>query len=315
MDEQIVKHIWDECKKLEGKTLKCDNASENMLFIQRSKDAAKKYEWLYHCTNSSAFLSILSSKEFWLTNLKCVNDAEEAERIDAPEYEKSYYITCFTYNDNIPYEHWKEYGNMSNGVLVGVKRDWFLRQADFMCENTVVDDGFCMIYPNHDEALASKIEKQSQNRRSNPFYINSFDFYQVIYDDKLIKNIKGSGYLEMPNYKLKGQTFTPDVAGIIKKTSGLCKRNNKDSYIKDWTSEKEVRLKIGIQQLCNAKNGYEIHDRMIKDMAYYPKVRVPLKKQAFETIKIRFSPQFNNQSDFIKRVKEKMPNSTVDILS
>lgn len=314
MDEQIAKHIWNECKKLEGKTIKCDNASNNMLFIQHSKEAAKQYEWLYHCTNSSAFLSILSNKEFWLTNLKCVNDAEEAERIDVPEYEKSYYVTCFTYSNNILDEHWKEYGNIKNGVLVGIKREWFIRQADFMCGNAVVDDEFFKIYPNYDSALASKIEKQSQNKLSNPFYINSFDFYQVIYDDKLTKNIKGNSYLEMPNGKLKGQTFTPDIAGIIKKTSGLCKRNNKESYIKDWASEKEVRLKIGIQQFSNVKNGYEIHDGMIMDKAYLSKVRVPLQEQAFETIKIRFSPNFVNKNEFIEKIRSIIPNSIVEIL-
>ena len=87
MDEQILK-IWNECKKLEGMVLKNENVNGNMNFVNNAKDEAEKYEWLYHCTTSEVLLSIISNNEFWLKNLKLVNDAEEVKRIDVPEYEE-----------------------------------------------------------------------------------------------------------------------------------------------------------------------------------------------------------------------------------
>ncbi|MBQ7573005.1 MAG: hypothetical protein IJT23_01955 [Clostridia bacterium] len=222
MDEQFFKEIWKRCKQLEGKSVFVGNALSNVKFIEQSRKEASKYEWLYHCTNSSAFFSILRNQEFWLTNLKLVNDEEEVARIDVPEYEKSYYVTCFTYDNNISQEHWEEYGNMSDGILIGVKRQWFSKNACFMDgQNKKTDDDFFEIYRSREDALQAKIKEQERNRIINPFYINEFSFYKIIYDDNLRKNIKGISSIELNKCIYQGETLTPPVAGIIKSTHGF----------------------------------------------------------------------------------------------
>ena len=137
---------------LEGKVISTDNMVENLQFIRKSKELAKKHEWLYHCATACALKSILGNREFWLSNLRCVNDEEEAERVDVQEYEDKYYVCCFTYDSKIPDVHWKEYGSESEGVLIGIKTSWFLRKAIFMCS----DNSKC-----NDESIAvmSKSER------------------------------------------------------------------------------------------------------------------------------------------------------------
>ncbi len=55
-----------------------------------------------------------------------------------------------------------------------------------------------------------------------------------------------------------GRSLTPSVAGIVKPTKGMCQRWEKEPYEKDWSTEKEVRLKVGIQQLDIFKNGHDL---------------------------------------------------------
>lgn len=311
MDKQLFHNIKNQ---LEGKVFSTENVVSNMEFIRQLKKEANDYDWLYHCTNSIAFLSILKNKEFWLTNLKLVNDKEEAERIDVPEYENSYYVACFTYDDNISREHWEEYGNMSDGVLIGVKNNWFIRNACFMnTENRKSDEEFFKIYSNSDVALNKKIDEQLHHRIVNPFYINSFSFYKIIYDDNLSKSIKGLGSVKLSNGISQGRTLTPEIAGLIKNTRGLSRRAGKKEYEKDWSSEKEVRLKVGIQQFNNFKNGYEMHDRMIVDKCFFPKIAVPIIDEAFDVIKIKFSPDFINKDAYIEAIKSIRPKSKIEI--
>ncbi len=60
-------------------------------FISDSRTGAEKYEWLFHCTHKDALLGIIRSRQFWLSNLYDVNDKEESERIDDPDYEKAFF--------------------------------------------------------------------------------------------------------------------------------------------------------------------------------------------------------------------------------
>lgn len=312
MKEQFLNNIR---KQLEGKVISTGNVVSNKKFIQQSRKEANNYEWLYHCTNTSALLSILNNREFWLTNLKLVNDKEEAERIDVPEYEKSYYVTCFTYDNNIPCEHWEEYGNMSDGVLIGIKKQWFLRSAYFMDgENRKSYEDFFEIYANRYNALNFIKKEEDNGRIVNPFYINEFSFYKIIYDDNLRKSIKGMCSVELSDGIVQGRTLTPEIAGIVKSTHGLSTRTGKDTYEKDWSSEKEVRLKVGVQQFHNFKNEYETYNEMIVDEGFYPKISVPITDEAFDIIKIRFSPFFTNKDEFIEKIKEIQPKSTIQVL-
>ena len=114
-----------------------------------------------------------------------------------------------------------------------------------------------------------KITEQKKGRIINPFYINSFDFYQIKYDDELFKNISGIGYLGENG--IQARTLTPEIGGIIKATYGMCRRFGEESYDKDRTTEKEVRLKVGIQQLEIFANGYKIHDGQILKTVFFLK--------------------------------------------
>lgn len=312
MDEQkVIESILRFCQSLEGQTLSIDNLSENLHFIRNSKKNAEKYEWLYHCTNAEAFKNILTNREFWLTNLKLVNDKEETDRIDAKEYEKTFFVSCFTYDSNIPEEHWIEYGNMTDGILVGIKREWFERAAVFMCGKDKFEDDNFKIVKNYDEALAYKIIKQKSGSLSNPFFIREFDFYQVVYDDTLNKTINNHSEMNLNGEIINGNNLMPKIAGIIKSTKGKCERFGCEPYEKDWTTEKEVRLKLGIQQIEVKTNGNEIHDNLIYNDFFFQKVAVPITNDAFNEIVIKFSPKFTDKEKYISEIMNVAPQSKI----
>lgn len=302
-------------KSMEGMTIKVDNLIDNQNFIKKSKELAQTYEWLYHITSASALKSILKNKEFWLSNLKLVNDKEEVQRIDVPKYEKTYYLSCFSYASDVSEDNWIEYGKGKESVLIGVKQKWFKRNVAFMCgDNQKIMDDFLDIKKNQKCALQYKIEQQKQSKRTNPFYINAFGFYQVIYNDELKKNIQGKSEIEIDGVRITGCSLSPEIAGIVKSTHGICCRNGKEEYDKDWTTEKEVRLKVGIQQFDISMNGNEEHDKMIMQDAFFPKIAVSLTEDAFSVIRIKFSPKFENKDAFMNELRELMPHSKLEII-
>lgn len=304
MTEEYLKKLWQELKKIEGATISLGN--DNLSFAREAKNNAKKFDLLYHCCSMEALLSIIKHKEFWLSNLTCVNDKEECEKVDVSEYKNSFFVGCFTFDDNVPDEHWKEYGTYDNGVLFSVKQDWFKKSAVFMTmTNQKLEDDY--IFTSQQKAMENKIqEQQINNRITHPFFIFDFDFYQVIYDDNLVKNISGECEMTINDKVYKGRSLVPYVAGIIKSTSGLCCRWGSEPYKKDWTTEKEVRLKVGINNTFNNMNSLPI----------FPKIAVSLNDEAFEEFKIRFSPNVsqNRKDDFITELKTLLPISKIDIL-
>lgn len=96
------------------------------------------------------------------------------------------------------------------------------------------------------------------------------------------------------------------MPGIIKSTHGLCRRPNAETYDKDWTSEKEVRLKAGI--MSN-------HELLPKDLMF-PYMAVKLNEQAFDTLKIRFSPLMSEekQKENLEELKKIAPYACIQIL-
>ena len=70
-----------------------------------------------------------------MSNLKVVNDHEEVERIDIPKYENKYFVACFTYDSQIPPEHWDEYGIKSKGVLWTVQPSFFRKEIILLDDN------------------------------------------------------------------------------------------------------------------------------------------------------------------------------------
>ena len=108
--------------------------------------------------------------------------------------------------------------------------------------------------------------------------------------------------------------MTPEIGGIIKSTHGLCERFGKESYDKDWTTEKEVRLKVGIQQLEIFTNGYEIHDGMIMKTAYFPKIAVPVSDNVFDVVKIGFALKFEDRKRFLEEIKNILSDSVIEVI-
>ena len=89
----------------------------------------------------------------------------------------------------------------------------------------------------------------------------------------------------------------------LAKTYGMCRRFGEESYDKDWTTEKEVRLKVGIQQLEIFANGYKIHDGQILKTVFFPKIAIPVSENAFDVVKIGFSPQFYARKEFLEEIR------------
>ena len=68
-------------------------AMKNALSLSElSRKEAKEYPTLYHCTNAEAFINIIKNREFWLSNLKRVNDSIEYEMIDYEKLHTAYYV-------------------------------------------------------------------------------------------------------------------------------------------------------------------------------------------------------------------------------
>ena len=50
------------------------------------------------------------------------------------------------------------------------------------------------------------------------------------------------------------------------------------------------------------------------DKGFFPKIAVPITSEAFDTIKIRFSPNFVNHEKFIEKIREIKHKSIIEIL-
>jgi hypothetical protein len=292
-----------------------EHSSDNLALIHKSKSEASAHEWVYHCTSSNALLSIIRNREFWLSNLKIVNDKEEANRIDRPEFENSYYVCCFTKHSNVSASHWEEYGLQQNGILFGVKQNWFSRSAVFLTS----DNSACpeiKILSNYDEGLDYKLEQQKKERRiTNPFYISSFGFFKIIYDNELRKEIQEMGTMSINGTTFQSEFLTPEVAGIVKNEYGECKRQPYLPYIKNWAEEAEIRLKVCVNQIENIANGNPIHDGAIMQKCFFPKIAIPLTSDSFNVLQIRFCPDYCNRDAFLSQVHELLPNSMIQVIS
>ena len=93
-----------------------------------------------------------------------------------------------------------------------------------------------------------------------------------------------------------------------KKTSGLCERFGRDPYPKDWSSEKEIRLKIGIWQGAHVDKKLDF---------FFPKIAVKLSPDAFDAFDIRFSPDFDDERKitYLEELCTLLPDSEINILA
>ena len=274
-------------------TLSAD-ASYNLEIVKKSKEAAREYTWLYHCTNTDSAINIIKSREMWLSNLGDVNDAEETTRIDLQSYKDKFFIACFTYDPNITPDHWKEYSKRQNGILIGFKQDWFKFEPQFIMRNGTKID-----------VPAISPTTQATTLRNFPidpkiqWCVEERAFYKVIYDDELMLALQTPGW--SGNYcEDEINIIIPSVAGIVKSKSGTCSHRDGTAYTKNWEEEKEVRLKIRLGQLFTTD--------------FAPRnLSVPLTDNAFDELVLEFDPKFpeTDKQKFLKQVYDLLPDGTI----
>ena len=281
-------------------------ALEDMEFVKKSKQEADKYDWLYHCTTVEAMLNMIKSKEVWLSNLKVVNDSEEANRIDAKEYEKAYYVVCFTYDDDIPDEHWHEYGQSKQKVLFGMRKSWFEKNIYFLnVDHSKNDEEIFRILNSCKEAFDYQMKNASAGKIvSAPYYVIDFGFYKIIYSDELKKNMQSKTIWNIDGGGLIGDAIVFGIPGIIKSTHGMCCRNGKEPYEKNWESEKEVRLKIGV---------FTENKEIRKSGLFFRQMAVKLNQTAFDELPIKFCPEMTGEDKarVIAQIKDELPETKI----
>ena len=298
--------------ELVGKTIKINNSEELSEFLEESRQIANQ-EWLYHCTDKDALISILKNKEFYLKNLVFVNDEEEAEAIDVEQYRNTFYVGCFSSEIIDSDEHREEYGNSDNSVIVAMKKEWFTKKIHFLYtgegEWTDIHETF-RIFPNLQEVMEFQKNELQNGRYCYPYYIEDFGFYGIIYDDDEKNSIECGIETEVNGYKFEGFTFVPDLAGIIKKKSGISKRTEK---VRKWSDEKEIRLKVCIHQEDHFPNGNEYHDDAMVPMTIR-QVVVSLSNNAFDTLYIYFPETFIDKQGYLDMLRKEIPDIDISVM-
>jgi len=281
--------------------------------IRKSKQAAEKYQFIYHCTTTDSFFSIIRTHEFWLRNLKCVNDQEEAENILLPEYTKNFFISSFTYKDNVAFKHWKEYASMNDGILFSVSQKWFYRNAQFMNSDNVKIDIPILSTAQQSTDEFLRLAHYKSTREIEVFGLYDFDFYKIKYSRKNPKVDWQEGQFvsnEDRSREAPIDTVIVNIAGVVKNRKGICRRPGRKGYIKKWSAEKEVRLKIRIQKAMTDTGIAPLSDK------WYEKAAVSLNDAAFDNLIIRFSPKYPKKEKIItlEKLKEILPESKIKVL-
>lgn len=204
------------------------------------------------------------------------------------------------------YEWLNEYGKSKECILFGLKQAWFEKKLTFLNEDhTKCNDKCFSIYNTFEDALRfQENEIKKGTRTGAPYFIIDYGFYKIIYDDNLKKNIESEAVWIVDGNNVSGTRITPSVAGIIKSTHGTCYRDGKEPYEKDWTSEKEVRLKVGV-----TTNNAQIVNRGI----YFQKMAIKLSKDAFSELPIKFGPNISceNKMQSILKIRNLLPVSNI----
>ena len=283
-----------------------ETVKEKSDIVKKSLIPENKYnDWMYHCTSAESFLNILKSREFWMSNLQYVNDEDEENRIGEEDYKGRVFIACFTKNTKIPIEFWEEYGTMENGVLVSLKGDWL----DLESVPGLIDRSGCKIPTDKYGLSFDKFGAIHYSENMLPSYeLTKLKYYNVIYDDNLLENIREYGkeysYVNNRGKQLFREWILDytEVAGIIKKKEGLSKKTGK---IRCWEKEQEVRLKTVV---TNSPLKSEISDGLYDGIW---RLSVGLKTNAFNEFELKFSPNFKNKDDYINELNIKYPSMKI----
>jgi hypothetical protein len=277
------------------KQYEADGGREKRQFSKERKLEAKEHEILYHCTTANALLSIAGTRKFYLSSLDTVNDDDESRRINAPWLRNKVFVGCFTCDPMIPDTHWDEYGSQKNGVSFSLRQDWFTKTL-YYSEPIV----------SRNEANKQMDKDIVKRATSKGYYsLNGFSFVKVLYDDKLVHEIADEYELVKENEcRGKIRCISPDVAGTVKMTSGMCSRNGEKPYQKCWSEEKEVRLKVVVMPINH------------EDALPFKRIEVQLSDQAFKEMSLKFSPQFNpeEKEPFIADLRRRCPGIKISII-
>lgn len=97
-----------------------------------------------------------------------------------------------------------------------------------------------------------------------------------------------------------GRFIEPEIIGIIKKRSGICKGENRVAYEKVWEDEKEVRIKLMTASVDGSKR-----------LFWTKRLSVP-----FSEINLRFRPECDvtKKEEVCKCILSKHPQCKITIL-
>lgn len=308
----LIEYIRRIEKELLGKTITIDKSKEISEFLGTSRKIANK-EWIYHCTDTNALISILKNKEFYLKNLVYVNDEDEVKAIDVNAYRNTFYVGCFSSEIIDSDEHREEYGKSENSVFIAMKKEWFTKNVHFLCigDGEWIDLGDTFrIFSNLREVIGFQKNEYKDGRYCYPYYIEDYDFYGVIYDDNEQIRIQCDISIASNGTEIKGVTFIPELAGIIKKKSGISKRTKE---YRIWANEKEIRLKLCIHQEDHFLNGNEYHDGAMVPITI-KQVVVQLTENAFDTLHIYFPDTFVDRDGYINKLKKEIPGIKISVM-
>jgi hypothetical protein len=102
-----------------------------------------------------------------------------------------------------------------------------------------------------------------------------------------------------------GRFIEPEIIGIIKKRSGICKGENRVAYEKVWEDEKEVRIKLMTASVDGSKR-----------LFWTKRLSVPFSENAFSEINLRFRPECDvtKKEEVCKCILSKHPQCKITIL-
>ena len=50
------------------------------------------------------------------------------------------------------------------------------------------------------------------------------------------------------------------------------------------------------------------------EKCFFPKIAVPVSDEAFDVVKIGFSPQFNDRKSFLEEIRKIIPESIIEVI-
>lgn len=250
-----------------------------------------------------------------MRNLQTVNNEEEGHRISLPEYEKSFFVASFTYMDDVDESHWREYASMEDGILFSVSKSWFMKEVTPIttCNQKVTGLPIFADTKDGNDEFYRLIQNDIHPHEIVLYSIDDFDFYKVIYNNRLLGDMRVIGQASNVDGScpIPVEFIYPRINGIVKSRMGMCRRVGREPYLKNWETEREVRLKVQLQQVMTGVGVAKATD------VWFDRIAVSLNEFAFDRLDIRFSPEYPDCKavETIDRIHTIMPQTKLRILN